>query len=59
MSQLEYYLCCMLRSQSIYVAIAVTSGRVLRKRISKRQLTFADDFLFLAFAVLAVIKINT
>lgn len=44
---------------AICATIAVTSGRVLSKRISERQLTFAGGFLFLAFAALAVIKINT
>lgn len=44
---------------TICAAIAVTSGRVLSKRISERQLTFAGGFLFFVFAVLAVIKINT
>lgn len=44
---------------TICAAIAVTSGRALSKRISERQLTFAGGFLFFAFAVLAVIKINT
>lgn len=44
---------------TICAAIAVTSGRVLSKRISERQLTFAGGFLFFIFAALAVIKINT
>ena len=44
---------------TICAAIAVTSGRVLSERVSERQLTFAGGFLFFAFAVLAVIKINT
>ena len=43
---------------TVCAAIAVTSGKVLSKRISERQLTFAGGFLFLAFAALTVIKTN-